>query len=262
MKLFLIGLSIVFCFGFSSTKMKKFIPPGTVLINDTLFADETEVSMLSWHEYVYWMREAYGKDSKEYLASLPDTNVWRFDTLNKASAYTSFYFKNMAYRDYPVVGVSYEQVQAFCSWRSNRVKEFMWMSKKYDLINFEYRLPTKKEWELMSNNGMNVFNSKNDVKFHTNKKKEEIYESNYRANCIFNDTVPKAFTTLPVYSYQKNYFGLYNMIGNVSEMVLEKNISKGGSWRHQINECRIGKDIPYSKPSNWLGFRCVCVIKR
>jgi formylglycine-generating enzyme required for sulfatase activity len=262
MKLFLVVLAIVFCFGFSISKKKKFIPPGTVQINDTLFADETEVSMLSWHEYVYWMRDAYGKGSKEYLSSLPDTNVWRFDSVNKQSAFSSFYFKNMAYKDYPVVGVSYEQVLAFCKWRTERVREFMWMSKKYDLINFEYRLPSKQEWELMSNNGTNVFNYKNDVKFHTNKKKEQIYESHYRANCIFNDTVPKANTTAPVYSYWQNRFGLFNMIGNVSEMVLEKNISKGGSWRHKMEECRVGKDISYATPTNWLGFRCVCVIKK
>ena len=67
--------------------------------------------------------------------------------------------------------------------------------------------------------------------------------------------------TAPVYSYWPNSFNLYNMIGNVSEMVLEKGISKGGSWRNILEECRVGKDILYTKSEAWLGFRCVCILK-
>ena len=72
----------------------------------------------------------------------------------------------------------------------------------------------------------------------------------------------KSDVTAPVYSYWKNYFGLFNLIGNVAEMVLEKNTSKGGSWIHYAEECRVGKTIPYSKPEAWLGFRCVCIMTK
>ena len=51
------------------------------------------------------------------------------------------------------------------------------------------------------------------------------------------------------------------MLGNVAEMVQEKGICKGGSWRNILEECRVGKDMEYSKPAAWLGFRCVCVVK-
>jgi formylglycine-generating enzyme required for sulfatase activity len=67
--------------------------------------------------------------------------------------------------------------------------------------------------------------------------------------------------TTPVLSHQKNWFGLYNTFGNVAEMISEKGISKGGGWRSGLEDCRAGKNIPYSKPTAWLGFRCVCVIK-
>ena len=49
------------------------------------------------------------------------------------------------------------------------------------------------------------------------------------------------------------------MLGNVSEMVIEEGISKGGSWRNRIEGCRVGKDLEYNKPTAWLGFRCVCI---
>jgi len=71
-----------------------------------------------------------------------------------------------------------------------------------------------------------------------------------------------ADVTAPVYSYWKNWFGLFNAIGNVAEMISEKGICKGGSWHHEFEDCRAGKDIPYDKTKAWLGFRCVCVVKK
>lgn len=61
----------------SFVKKKPFIPPGTVQINDSLFADETEISNFSWIEYEMWTKGIYGANSKEHLATLPDTLVWR-----------------------------------------------------------------------------------------------------------------------------------------------------------------------------------------
>ena len=40
--------------------------------------------------------------------------------------------------------------------------------------------------------------------------------------------------TAPVNSYTKNYFGLYNLIGNVAEMTSEKGICKGGTWNNRL----------------------------
>jgi formylglycine-generating enzyme required for sulfatase activity len=90
----------------------------------------------------------------------------------------------------------------------------------------------------------------------------------YMLNCIHRD-LPQgtadimpdnADVTAPVYSYWKNRFGLFQTIGNVAEMISEKGICKGGSWRHELETCRAGNDIAYSKPMSWLGFRCVCVV--
>ena len=71
--------------------------------------------------------------------------------------------------------------------------------------------------------------------------------------------IADADVTAPVSAYYKNWFGIYNMLGNVSEMVIEEGISKGGSWRNRIEGCRVGKDLEYNKPTAWLGFRCVCI---
>ena len=39
------------------------------------------------------------------------------------------YYRHPSYDDYPVVGVSWEQVQEFCKWRSNRVNEMILMER-------------------------------------------------------------------------------------------------------------------------------------
>jgi formylglycine-generating enzyme required for sulfatase activity len=253
--LFIFCIFFILC-AFVSVKKKEFIPPGTVKINDTLYADETEISNASWNEYEVWMKNKYGHNSSEHLSALRDTSVWHENhTYN--DPYVHYYHTHQAYAQYPVVGINYEQALAFCKWRTERIKEFMCISKKYSIIDFEYRLPSKEEWEFLSNNGTNVFsnnglNSKGLFKTNTIQSLDSCHIISENAINV----------TAPVYSYKENRFGIYNMIGNVSEMVKEKGISKGGSWRHRLESCRPGKDILYSKPTAWLGFRCVCVVKK
>jgi formylglycine-generating enzyme required for sulfatase activity len=239
----------------SFVKKKPFIPPGTVQINDTLFADETEISNFAWQEYEYWNKAIYGVNSKEHLATLPDTLVW-IEKLAYNEPYVKYYYRHPAYKNYPVVGISYEQAVAYCKWRTERVKAFMTLGKKFQYRDFEYRLPKKTEWEKLAEFSTHVLNN--------NGKNEK---GKYQLNCVnplpngdcMNAKYPDV--TAPVKSYSKSLYGLYNMLGNVAEMVNEKGISKGGGWRNNLEECRVGKDAGYTKPTAWLGFRCVCVVK-
>ena len=145
MKTLFIYLTIAII-GLSFIKQKEFIPPGTVQISDTLFADKTEVSNFSWREFESWAAGVYGKTSKEYLAVLPDTMVWR-EKLHYNEPYVIHYYRHPAYNNYPVVGISYEQAMVFCNWRTTRVKTLLSIKKDFKNQDFEYRLPTKVEWE-------------------------------------------------------------------------------------------------------------------
>ncbi|MEM6299611.1 MAG: hypothetical protein AAF740_13060, partial [Bacteroidota bacterium] len=60
----------------------------------------------------------------------------------------------------------------------------------------------------------------------------------------------------------ENLFELKQMIGNVAELVAEEGISKGGSFWHTLEECKIKNRISYDKPKAWLGFRCVAEVKK
>jgi len=89
----------------------------------SFYMDETEVSNVSYREYIYWMQRVFGEEYPEFVrAAYPDTNCWR-QKLTYAEDLVNFYFQSPIYDQYPVVGVSWEQASAYCLWRSNRVNE-------------------------------------------------------------------------------------------------------------------------------------------
>ena len=254
--LIFVSISII---AFSFTKKRKpFIPPGTVQINDTLFADICEITNLAWQEYEFFIKSKYGALSKEHIASLPDTLCWR-EKISYNEPYVIHYYRHIAYREFPVVGISYEQANAFCKWRTERVKSFLTIKKDFKNQNFEYRLPNKVEWEMLAESSSQFLsnNGKNEKGVYSlNFIRYNVAEGIKKYDCVVNSDV-----TAPVKSYWKNRFGIYNMLGNVAEMVSEKGISKGGSWINNLEDCRVGKEMPYQKSASWLGFRCVCIKK-
>ena len=260
MKIAFAGILLIVLFSSFSFHPKKFIPPGTVKISDTLYADINEINNLSWMEYVFWTRMKYGKHSAEALATLPDTSVWLWDNMNSNAPYMHQY-RLGAFKNYPVSGISHEQAQRYCKWRSERVREFYCISGRYEPFQFEYRLPSEEEWEFVSNNGGHVFGQTNEAKLVVNKTHQKVWKIDYKANCFINDSISSMRYSQPCATYPANYFGLHDVIGNVAEMVQQKGIAKGGSWKHPLDECRVGKKQFYSVPQAWLGFRCVCIVR-
>ncbi len=225
-------------FLFAFTAPKKIIPPGTVLIQKGLFADQTEVTNASWVEYLVDLQACYGTSSETYKLALPDTSVW--NEVN--SLLTSKYLRHPLYKNYPVVGVSYEQATAFCKWRTERVKAFYRLRYKEEW-NIEYRLPTEQEWEMMA-----TWES-----YRINQNTAEKAQFNCKETC-------KTPHTIQVKLFSKSLTKQYQLLGNVAEMVLEKNKAKGGSWFHTAEACRTSLSQSYIVPTAWLGFRCVCLV--
>ncbi len=91
----------------------------------SFYMDETEVTNHAWCEYLYWLNRAYNSEFPEvYINALPDTNCWR-DKLSWNENYVNWYLRYPAYREYPVVGVSWIQANNFCKWRTDRVNEYI-----------------------------------------------------------------------------------------------------------------------------------------
>jgi gliding motility-associated lipoprotein GldJ len=75
-------------------------------------------------EYLYWISRAYETYPMVYKNALPDTLCWR-SPLAFNEKYVDYYLRHPAYRDYPVVGVSWLQANDFCKWRTDRVNEYI-----------------------------------------------------------------------------------------------------------------------------------------
>ena len=98
--------------------------PARVTVS-SFYMDQTEVTNFHWLEYLYWVNRAYGETYPlVYKNALPDTLCWR-SPLGFMEKYVDYYLRHPAYRDYPVVGVSWLQANDFCKWRTDRVNEYI-----------------------------------------------------------------------------------------------------------------------------------------
>ena len=64
-----------------------------------------------------------------------------------------------------------------------------------------------------------------------------------------------------VFSNHPNNLGLYNMCGNVAEMVAERGVAFGGSFLDPGYDIRIDSETRYDAPSPKVGFRVIAVRK-
>lgn len=247
-------------------------PPGTVRINDTLYADVTEVANVHWREYLYYLRDLAEVGDSSLNEMLTDTSVW-IGFSHDGVPYAEFYHRHPGFNDYPVVGITYEQAVKYCAWRTFAANFFIYANEnksKKDwkehlrdsfAFKFVYRLPTKSEWEMIAagsvSPGPDPYGSPQFVKYR--KKPTKAF------NCLYSETDTLTRNgepppVVPIDNFFKNKSGCYNMIGNVAEMTSEKGIAKGGSFMHHLKDCAIEKDQYYSSPQVWLGFRCVAVL--
>jgi sulfatase modifying factor 1 len=219
-----------------------------------------------------------------YIVNIyPDTTCWVNDFANSENErYMQLYFSNPVYDDYPVVGVTWEQANAFCVWRTEFLKKGLGMS---GVQIMPYRLPTEIEWEYAARGKEgNVFPwETKDV-----KSDKGCYYANFKPD-QGNYTKDGNLITSKVGIYSPNSNGLYDMAGNVAEWTstvyteagvesmsdmnpqlkyqaakedpyrLKKKSVRGGSWKDPESMIRSAwRSYEYqNQPRSYVGFRCV-----
>ncbi|MBM3920577.1 MAG: hypothetical protein FJ347_05035 [Sphingomonadales bacterium] len=192
----------------------------------------------------------------------PNTYVWAVDfpySYNEPMIH--HYFSHPRYANYPVVGVSQEQVALYCEWYSNRNEN-----------GITYRLPTEQEWERAAS----VLSSKSSKKSSGSPVKNDYLRNSkgcYMANyypVYGNFGIDGGLYSLPEKAYLPNDAGCYHMQGNVAEWT-SSSISfetgetgyliKGGAWNLPESACNIGSRciFPKTEQRSYVGFRMVGV---
>ena len=221
-----------------------------------------------------------------YIVNIyPDTTAWINDFENSYNEpYTRMYFSNGGYNDYPVVGVSWEQANAFAAWRTMFLKKGL---GKEGIYVEPYRLPTEAEWEYAARAGVseNPYPWEGDLTMSDDKG---CFYANFKPQ-EGNYSKDGHVITSRVGSYAPNDFGLYDMAGNVSEWTstaftesvgmltgdlnpeyrydaavedpyrMKRKIVRGGSWKDVAHNIR--GDLRMWEYQNeqrsYIGFRCV-----
>lgn len=229
-------------------------------------SDSIYVSLIETTNNDYKMFLQNTKDSGDietYYKCIPDSNCWITKTnYSFSKEYYENYSTDPTYGNYPVVNISFEAMNLYCSWLTERYKE---VGKKYQKVIV--RLPTEAEWvKFVNPNGYPNLPWNSSTAFIPCKKKD-CTDSCLTANIkiknldtgkdsigILGTGVVACSTVIPMKGSR-----FYDIIGNVSEMTSEGK-PKGGSWDNYLNECYINKTQDFLAPDPRLGFRIIIEI--
>ncbi|PIF01782.1 MAG: gliding motility-associated lipoprotein [Paludibacter sp.] len=211
----------------------------------------------------------------------PDTTAWMSDfqhTYNDPKM--KMYFSHPGFSQYPVVGITWEQADAFCKWRTKLYYGTSFVAGK------EFRLPSEAEWEYAARGGKELALYPWGGNYIRDSK--GCFLANFKPSPAgYGDDTGK--TTMKVRSFPPNNYGLYDMAGNVAEWTatayrsgknqivselnpkfqynakndapkeLKRKVVKGGSWKDigYFLQCGV-KTYQYQNESRpYVGFRCV-----
>ena len=264
MKNFLLLLLAVSLFSFITTKKniiasKVTVPPGTVMLREGLYIDKFEISNAMWREFTHGWLLGVEDDTASFNKMAPDSTVWYSLKIDRDRFIYNYHVASQ-FGNFPAVGISYEQAVAFCEWRTDRVNEMIDKNPgNFSFRKVTYRLPTEGEWELAAAGKLDTARypyGSMETKILTKEDSLKMF------NCVYADldSIHNTIQPLPVsIDYGKaNGYGIYNIIGNVAEMVSEKGLAKGGFYELPLEYCKIRERSGYNTPNRYLGFRCIC----
>ena len=236
----------------------KNIKSNFVKTQKDLYVSRYEVSNLDYRNFLADLLS--NKKTGIYNHCFPDTLVWKANP-KIASPLVQFYFRHTSYDQYPVVGVSYEAALQYCAWLTEKYHEDA--NRKHKKVVF--KLPSKEEWIFAANKGDTSKMYTWGTGFVQNNRKQ--YLCNFKhTNFVFDSSSKKyneintdqqTYILSPIQSFYPNSFGLYNMCGNVAEMIEETGIAKGGSFQDPAYQVRISSEKSYTKAQVDIGFRVV-----
>lgn len=300
----LLCLAVLMSFALPAKKKKKvaapenyvYVPSGNLL--ETIEGNEKkEARKTQMKGYFMSSTEVSHLDYKEFLVDLEkndkagleiakiQTKRWNDVGDGNNEPFVQTYSSHLAYENYPVVNVSKAAAELYCKWLTQKWNAQAEKPKGMENMELEFRLPMKDEWVYAAKGGHDlapfpwggyyIRNAKGcalanykvvdetKIKFNRETGEYEILDRGNQMGMVGNLN-DGAHITAPVTSYHPNDYGLYNMSGNVSEMLAESG-TKGGSWGSTAYYLMIDAEDEFPNlngaASPFIGFRPVAIIK-
>jgi formylglycine-generating enzyme required for sulfatase activity len=251
----------------------SFVPSGNA------FVEGKEVSVQSFYmqngeitnrQYLVFLNslKSTGQLEKFKIAQI-DTNQW-VTSLGSMEAFKQYYHSHPAYLDYPVVNVSHAGALLYCEWLNENMGTVNGLPGVY-----KFRLPERAEYiraargdnPTVNYSWKNNFlrNSEGQIMCNFLQFGSENIHKNEETNKFevlildmdLGGVNGSADIVAPSESYWPNEFGIYNLNGNVAEMIVQDGIAVGGSWQNTGYDVRIESKSTYTNPNPITGFRVV-----
>jgi formylglycine-generating enzyme required for sulfatase activity len=264
------------------------IPTGTTEIEgkkhsfDAFYMLEAEVSNDLYNQFLADLKAA-GNEKALQIATVEDER-WKAFSTNFNKRDTLNYSKRADYANYPVCNISYEAAQLFCKWLTDKLNHPDWTvslptrnewiyaasghtEHTYNIYPWSTPYLTNMKGQVLCNylhiSDGSISNAKShytEAKLAATNTRLQIMPDSCDAEWQLLGLSDLAGFPLPAQSFYKYGFGLYNMSGNVAEMVEEEGIAVGGSWNDPGYDVRITSFRKYMAPSPMVGFRPVLKI--
>ena len=187
------------------------IPAGTFMMGNPVGTPEEQpVHEVHLSAYSIGKYEVTNREYRQFVAA-----TGRYHPANPLFADGKNYFYD--YADSPVVEITWSDAAAYCAWLSERTGK-------------DYHLPTEAQWEKAARGGL----------------EGAIYPwGDERLEGMANMNQPWSIGAMPVGSFPPNGYGLYDMVGNVNEMVLD--------WYDEDYYARSPREDP-TGPGGWANY--------
>ncbi len=242
-----------------------------VKINDTTYAMKTEVTNEMYERFLTDLLKQKRFDDLA-IARNPEVNWRKLLPESIKDLEDSKVFAN-GHPDgpkAPIVNISHDAAKLYCEWLTDVYNNIEHRKKEFAKVQF--RLPSESEWEKLAYGGKSerayawggphLRNAKGCFLGNLDMSEVDKKESALASCESCNEyNLDGAIFPVNVETYIANEFGLYNMTGNVAEMVKEKGISKGGSWNTKGGIATINNKETFTLPNAQTGFRVIMIIK-
>lgn len=252
-----------------------YVPSGTITENGEkksiqgFFMQRSEVTNLHYREFLSWLKY-YGTPEDLAKAQLKPEG-WR-SFYAYCEPFVENYHTHPAYDNYPVVNVSYENAQHYCTWLTGLLQD------QHPDWKIEVRLPTEAEWNYAARAGKDglpyphgyFLRDANGKLLYTYRHLgDESLTRDAETGDIKVVEMPNAlnghfFGPAPSEAGKPNDFGLFNTSGNVAEMLLEPGKHKGGCFNSTGYDIRIDAPDEFAgvtEASPFIGFRVLIVVR-